>query len=74
LVNASPLGWDVVGQTLKSKRCGARSQTRAFDILELTFAIAKIDRNAKIAEIERLYSQRFLNCQFLAILAILAIP
>jgi hypothetical protein len=40
----------VVGQTLKSKRCGARSQTRAFDILELTFAIAKLTIESQLWE------------------------
>jgi len=48
LLNASPLGCDVVGQTLKSKRCASQSQTDGL-IFFKGIAIATI---ARIAEIE----------------------
>jgi len=51
LLNASPLGCDVVGQTLKSKRCASQSQTDGL-IFFKGIAIAKIATIARIAEIE----------------------
>jgi hypothetical protein len=53
LLNASPLGIFVVGQTLKTKRCASQSQTGGFGILEET-CIAKIAKLPKSPELKLL--------------------
>jgi len=63
LLNASPLGCDVVGQTLKSKRCASQSQTDGL-IFFKGIAIAKIATIARIAEIENFGSSGLTKFNF----------
>jgi hypothetical protein len=73
LLNASPLGIRVVGQTLKSKRCEARSQTESpilrqtfiapamnlFDILELVLQLPILPRLPKLTIEKRVNTHGF---------------